>query len=353
MMVLLASLCWPILRSMRRAAVPCVVGFALLLSASTWAINPAAKAKSSFLDFKQEAAESAAAGRILMVMFEQEHCSYCEEMRRINLTDPEAITLIDKHFDLLSLDILGDREMTTIAGKTMSEKEYAGTLKVQLTPMTVFFAPGGQELFRMAGYYKPPMFKAALRFVAERHYQEEPFREYVRRTAADSPAAKLKDEPFFTATIDLAASLASAAKRGKGLAMVFERPGCPACQELHTQSFADQQLVAALTGAFDVVRLDTQGTRKLRHLDGAISRESRIAEIMDIGYTPTVIFLDPQGHETFRLDSFRRPAHVARVIQYLATGAYRSHTTFQEWLRAQRPLAGTETSGAETAQVLR
>jgi thioredoxin-related protein len=311
----------------------------MVLSASALALDPVAIAKPSFLNLKQDAAEAAAAGKTLMVMFEQENCSYCIEMRRVNLTDPEATSIIRQHFDLVALDILGDREMTTISGTSMLEKQYARAVKVQFTPMTVFFAPDGAELFRMAGYYKPPVFKAALRYVAEKRYGHETFREYQRRTAADSSTERLQEEPFLVATNDLKDSLARAAKRGKGLALVFEQQHCPGCDELHGQTFKDRHVVDTLTGAFDVVRLDTWGTRQIRYIDGSIIKESRIAEDMDIRYTPTVVFLDQRGGEIFRFDSYRKPEHFAVVLRYLSTGAYLRYSSFQEWLRAEKPSA--------------
>lgn len=319
-----------------------IVGYfctALFLVSGAQASGRPVTAKTSFLDLQQEAADSASAGRTLMVMFEQEHCSYCEEMRRVNLADPEAADLIRRRFDLISIDILGDREVTTIAGAKMSEKEFAQQVRVQFTPMTLFLAADGKELFRMAGYYKPPMFNSALRYVADRRYTRESFRQYMEREAPGSASERLPNEPFFSATDDLAASVSKAAKRHKGLAIVFERSGCPACQELHAQTFSDPNFVRSLTDAFDVVRLDTRGARKLRQLDGTMAEESRIAERMNVGYTPTIVFLDSGGTEILRLDSYRKPAHLVQVIRYLGTGAYRSHASFQDWLRAQRRTA--------------
>lgn len=322
---------WPILIAMILAA--CWPG--MVLSEDFQALDPAAVGKLSFLNLKQDAAEAAAAGKILMVMFEQEHCSYCIEMRRVNLTDPETAGIIRKHFDLVFLDILGDREMTTFTGTSMPEKQYARTVKVQFTPMTVFFAPDGAELFRMTGYYKPAMFKAALRYVAEKRYRHETFSEYQRRITVGSAAEILQNEPFFIATNDLKDALAKAARRGKGLALVFERQRCPGCDELHGQTFKDRSVVDTLTGTFDVVRLDILGTRQIRHIDGAAIKESRVAEDMDIRYSPTIVFLDRRGGEIFRLDSYRKPEHFGTVLRYLSTGAYLRYSSFQEWLRAE------------------
>jgi thioredoxin-related protein len=310
--------------------------FALAVATHAHALEPVSVAKSSFLNLRQDAAEAAAAGKVLMVMFEQENCSYCLEMRRVNLADPEATDIIRHHFDLVTLDILGDRDVTTFAGATLTEKQYAKSIKVQLTPMTVFFAPDGKELFRMAGYYKPPMFKAALRYVATQRHGSESFGEYVQRIAGAGSAARQKVAPLFAMADDLPAASARAAARGKGLALVFERQQCPECDELHGQTFRHQGLFDMLTRDFDVLRLDSQGSRQVRGVDGVVKKEASIAAGMDIHYTPTIVFFDLAGSEIFRLESYRKPEHLIVVLRYLASGAYKRHASFQDWLRAEK-----------------
>lgn len=306
-----------------------------LVSSGSYGLEPISIAKTSFLNLKQDAAEAAAAGKILMVIFEQENCSYCMEMRRVNLTDPEAVEIIRRNFDLVTVDLLGDRELTTFSGAVMPEKQYAQSLKVQLTPMTVFFAADGTELFRMAGYYKPPMFKSALRYVADGRYKQESFREYSRRVAADSSFDTLKDEPFFEHSGDLKGLLKSSAKKGKGMALVFEQKQCLGCDELHSQTFKNKAVIDGLTGAFSVARIDIWGNRQIKNISGSAVKESRFAEAMDIRYTPTIIFFDQMGKEIFRFDSYRKPEHFAIVLKYLSSGAYKKYASFQDWLRAE------------------
>jgi thioredoxin-related protein len=307
----------------------------LAIATNAHALDPVAIAKSSFLNLRQDAAEAAAVGKALMVVFEQENCSYCQEMRRVNLADPEAADIIRHHFDLVTLDILGDRDVTTFAGATLTEKQYARSIKVQLTPMTAFFAPDGKELFRMAGYYKLPMFKDALRYVATQHYGVESFTAYRERTAVGSSVAGQRIEPVFSMAQDLPAALNGAANRNKGLALVVERDNCPECDELHRQTFKHPGLFAALTRDFDVVRLNGGGSRPLRDIDGTVRKESDIVSRMNIGYTPALVFLERQGEEMFRLESYRKPEHLIVILRYLSSGSYKDGS-FQDWLRAEK-----------------
>ena len=47
--------------------------------------------------------------------------------------------------------------------------------------------------------------------------------------------------------------------------------------------------------------------------------------------TPTLLFLDAGGKEVFRADGYLRPFHVASVLDYVASGAYREEPSFQRF----------------------
>lgn len=308
-----------------------------MLAIDAFASGPDATPKTSFLDLKTDAQEAAVEGKTLMLLFEQEGCSYCIALRRVNFAEPETADLLRRRFDIVALDIWGSREVVDFAGATMTEKQYAQTFKVHFTPMAVFLAPDGKELFRMTGYYRPPEFKAVLQYVAGRRHERESFREYSRRTT--STAAARSAEKFFVAADDLQQALARAAVAGKGLALLFEQPACPACDEMRSRSFADPETVKTLTEAFDVAALDIWSRRPLRHVDGATVTEADLAQRLDIRYTPTLVFLDARGTEVFRADNYRKPEHLATVLRYLAEHGYERHASFQHWLRATRPRA--------------
>jgi thioredoxin-related protein len=318
--------------SVRRFLAACCIGG--MLATGALASAPEAIPKTSFLDLKADAREAALEGKTLMLLFEQEGCSYCTELRRVNFAEPETAEMLHRRFDVVALDIWGSREVIDFAGAVMPEKQYARAFKVHFTPMVVFVAPDGKELFRMTGYYKPPEFRTALRYVAERHYERETFREYLHRAA--EPTAPRAAESFFVAADDLQQALARSAAGGKGLALLFEQPRCPACDEMRSRSFTDPETVKMLTGAFDVAALDIWGRRALRQIDGSAITESDLAQRLDIRYTPTLVFLDARGTEVFRADNYRKPEHLAVVLRFLADRGYERYASFQHWLRATR-----------------
>ena len=311
--------------------------FSLLVTAHASALGSQPFFKNSFLNLKTDLAEALKAGRILMVMYEQEGCVYCAEMHKVNFTDKETVDVLTKHFDVVQLDIWGDREVADFAGNTLTEKQLARNLKIQLSPMISFFGAGGKEVFRIAGYYKPQLFKTALKYVAEGRYTQVSFRDYAQKYAPEQVKKGLIDEPLFTKTADLKTTMASAAEKNKGMALLFEQEQCEGCVELHEKTLKDERAVNKLTQKFAVVRIDLWGKRPLLGLDGKRTTESELAQTLDVRYTPTIIFFDKNSKEIFRYESYRRPEHFLVLLNYLTSDGYLKYKSFQDWLRAEDP----------------
>ena len=60
---------------------------------------------------------------------------------------------------------------------------------------------------------------------------------------------------------------------------------------------------------------------------GAWARE------LGVAYTPSIVFFDAAGAESFRVAAYFRPFHVASAFAYVADGGYRDEPSFQRWMR--------------------
>jgi len=94
---------------------------------------------------------------------------------------------------------------------------------------------------------------------------------------------------------------------------------CRECAELEREGLRRPE-VAKLLESFTVER---------RSLAGTWARENRIA------HAPTLLFLEPGGKEAFRAEGYMRPFHLAAVLDYVASGAYRTEASFQRYLQAR------------------
>lgn len=136
----------------------------------------------SFLEIESDLADARAAGKGLIVLFEQRGCPYCRELHTVNFQDARVTDYLTRHFDALQLDLWGARETVDIGGEAMEERDLARKWRVNFTPTTVFFAKDGptEEVFRLPGYFKPFHYLSGLEYVAEGKYAEQNFQRYLQ-----------------------------------------------------------------------------------------------------------------------------------------------------------------------------
>ena len=285
---------------------------------------------STFLDFREDIAEAARDGRRLVVYFGQDGCPYCKQLMTTNFSQRTIVEKTRQHFVAVAINLWGDREVTWLDGRVMTEKELARLLNVQFTPTLLFFDENGAVVVRLNGYYPPQRFEAVVDYVAGRLERREPLAEYLGRAARETASPRLHEEPFF-----LPPPYDLRRKRGdKPLAVIFETIDCSACDELHREGFRRDEVLAQVK-QIDVARfalgarteLTTPASRK-------ISAQAWAREL-DVNYTPTVIFFDDSGSEVFRIESYLRPFHFASSFAYVTSGAYRAEPSFQRYLQGR------------------
>lgn len=144
----------------------------------------------SFLDLNEDLADSAAEGKRLAVLWEQKGCPYCRDLHTVNLADPEINAWIRERFNIVQLNLWGDRQVTDFDGEVLSEKKLARKYGVQFTPTIQFFpenpeAAAGKsgreaEVARMPGYFRPFHFISMFEWVWGKKYEEDPnFQRYI------------------------------------------------------------------------------------------------------------------------------------------------------------------------------
>jgi thioredoxin-related protein len=147
----------------------------------------------SLLDLRDDLKEAAEQGKRLAILWEQRGCPYCREMHRVNLARPEIAEYVKTHFNVIQLNMWGDREVTDFDGQVLSEKKLAQKARVVFTPTIQFFPAtlaetGGKagaeaEVFRMPGYFKPFHFLSMFEYVYTKGYKEAPFQRWLQAKA--------------------------------------------------------------------------------------------------------------------------------------------------------------------------
>ncbi|MFZ5510285.1 MAG: thioredoxin family protein [Pseudomonadota bacterium] len=284
----------------------------------------------TFLDLRDDVRDAAREGKRLMLYFGQDGCPYCTLLMQTNFTQPAIVTKTRQHFLPVALNMWGDREVTWLDGKVMSEKELARQLKVQFTPTLLFFDEDGRVIVRLNGYYPPHRFEAVLDYVAGRMEKRQSLADYLGTAAKESASAELHDEPFFLKPpYDLKRK-----RGGKPLVVLFETRYCSGCDELHREGLRRPE-VQALVARFDVARFALSERSELVAPDGGKTRADEWARALKVVYTPTMVFFDDRGKEVFRIEAYLRPFHLASSFEYVASGAYRKEPSFQRFIQAR------------------
>lgn len=284
--------------------------------------------KESFLNLKEDIEEAAAQGKRLLVIFHQDNCPYCNALVERNLAQKDIEDSLRKHFDVVAINMWGDREVTDLAGRRMTEKTFSAALKVQFTPTLLFFDEAGQVVLRLNGYVPPQRFRLALDYVAQRKEKELPFRDYVARAEPPGTGGELIAEPYFAKPpYDLR-------RLKRPIAVFFEQKDCPACETLHRRVLPDRDLQAELEKLY-AIQLDMWSDTPVITPRGERTTARAWAKALDVKYTPTIVLFDPKGKEIIRSEAFFKVFHTQGMFAYAASGAWRKEPNFQRYLSAR------------------
>ncbi|MEY6432946.1 thioredoxin fold domain-containing protein [Thioalkalicoccus limnaeus] len=279
--------------------------------------------KLSFLDLAEDVEEATADGKRLMIMFHQEGCPYCTRMVD-NLALEPIETYFRHHFDAVEINLWGDREVVDFDGEVLIEKEFAERYRVWATPTLLFFNEEGRQVLRLDGFYDPPRFLAALRYVGERQEANQSFRDYLdERDARAKAADQLATDPFF-------AEPPFRLDQDQLVAVFFEAPDCPACQALRDEIQRYRQTRDALA-RFHRVRLHRHAETPVITPNGQETTSRAWADEMEISYLPTLVLFDravPVMHVDAQFSAF----HLNHLLDYVSEGAYRQQPNFQRFL---------------------
>jgi thioredoxin-related protein len=122
----------------------------------------------------------------------------------------------------------------------------------------------------------------------------------------------------------------------KGLVVIFEQLGCPGCEKLHKEVFADPRVAELLSGNFDTLQINIHGNLEVTGFDGKTMTEKEFARKAAVNFTPTTLFLDPSGKEVFRIPG-PLPAVLYRgSIEYVLDGAPQRGVLFPQWAQERR-----------------
>lgn len=285
--------------------------------------------KQTFLDLREDVAEARADHKRLLIFFHQDGCPYCAELVNNNFSQKDIVDYTRAHFDSVDINMWGDREVTDIDGRVYSAKTFAAAKKVWFTPTLVFLDESGKQVLRINGYYPPHQFLAALRYVGEHVEKKSSFRDYYARVAPPQSAGTLHVEKYFRPAPYNLKDLG----RSKPLIVFFEQKDCPGCDRLH-RTILPRPETQALLKKFDSVQLDMWGNTPVVTPDGTHTTARQWAGKLGIVYAPSAVLFDG-GREVIRIEAFLKAFHVQSVMDYVASGGYRTQPSLQRFIQGR------------------
>lgn len=290
-----------------------------------------------FLDLPADLAAAQAAGKAgLILYFGQKRCAYCHRLMDVNFALPDVVEYTRRHFDIVPIDVWGVAEVTDFDGTLLSERQFAEREEADFTPSLLFYNTEGELVLSLRGYYPPYRFRAALEYVADGHYRNESFRDYLAR--GDNRMVfddqDLNDQAFFSPPpyqLDR-----SRLPSDRPLVVFFEQGDCHACDVLHGDVLK-QQALAERFAELDAVQVNMWSDQAVVTPAGERTTAADWAADLDLFYAPSLVFFDRQGDEIIRVDSVAGFYRLNNVLDYILTEAYRQIPSFQRW-RATRGL---------------
>jgi thioredoxin-related protein len=287
--------------------------------------------KQSFLDLREDIQDATKNNKRVLLYFYQDGCPYCAKLLQDNLGQKKIADKTRNHFDVIALNMWGDREVTDLTGMTMTEKQFAEKLKVMYTPTLIFITEEGQSALRVNGYYAPHKFETALDFVAGKHEKTTSFLDYSRKHALKAVSGQLHAQPFI---LSPPYNLQKLMKMDKLLLVLFEQKQCKDCDEFHNDIFKRKETVKEIN-KFNVVRLDMWSNDKLVGFHGETVTAKALAKKLNISNAPSFVFFDKAGKDVFRIDAYLKAFHTQSVMDYISSGAYQTQPNFQRFISAR------------------
>jgi len=272
--------------------------------------------KESFLEIADDVREAAEEGRHVLLFFQLNGCPYCDRMLTESFETDPLTSYIQEHFDVIAINVRGDRQIAFNAEYSATEKELSEKLNVWATPGIIFLNSDNKPVVRVDGYRAPERFALILRFVATKAYEKQKLTAYLKQLLVDE-AYTLREHTLFKVLADFSSIEGP-------LAVIFEDAQCHDCAEFHERTLADPAVIEELK-KFTVVRLDARSSAPIIDADGNSTTAGQWAEELEMTYRPGVV-LYADGKLLRRYDSLVYRHHFKEGLRWIGSGSYKQES---------------------------
>lgn len=283
--------------------------------------------KESFLELADDVDEAKESDKHVILFMTLKFCPYCTKMLKTNFVEgAKNQPFIEENFDVIGIDIKGQREIVINDDLTLTEKEYAAHLKVQYTPTILFLDQSGEVVVRVNGYRSSENFKLILDFVKNKEYKNMSLTQYLEKVK-NKTFYKLQDHALYKNITDFS-------KISGPLAVIFEDGSCTQCGYLYNTTLKNKDVLHELS-KFTVVRVDATSTKKIVTPDGKTTTPNQWAKDMVLDYRPGIVLFNKKTEQA-RIDALLYSFHFKELFRYVSGEHYVYYPTFLDYLRPRQ-----------------
>lgn len=147
---------------------------------------------------------------------------------------------------------------------------------------------------------------------------------------------------YLESFLDLAEDLATAAAKGKRLAVLWGLKGCPYCKRMHEVHLADPAIESFVREHFEILHLNLIGAREVTDFDGHKPAEKALAERYAVRFSPALQFFPetadglaarpPGEREVARMHGLLDPPDFLAMFRFVREKGYEA-MSFRDWLK--------------------
>lgn len=291
--------------------------------------------KESFLDLEEDILEASENNKRLVLYFWQPGCPYCDQLWSDNFAEKAVVDEFRQNFDIVALNMWGDREIVNVGGNSYSEKSFAEALGIQYTPTLLFFDENKKVIHQLNGYVPVASFQKSMQYVSGKYETKIKFSAFsIEQKNVNSISGQLNNQSFFTLPSFNLDRRNLQESDNKYTAVFFEAKNCKNCDLLHQRTLKDKSTFS-LAQQFFAVQLDRYAKNEVITPSGESTTAKQWATDLGIEYLPAIIFFDKKGNQVMRIDTQLRTFHIQSVFDYVLSGAYKLEKNFQRYISAR------------------
>jgi thioredoxin-related protein len=280
--------------------------------------------KESFLEIDEDIAEAKENGKHIILFLDLQGCPYCTKMLDTSFfANNDTSKFIQKHFDVININIKGSREITWSEDEVFTEKELAQKLNVQYSPTVLFLDYDKNVVVRLNGYRSPKNFKNILEYVNGKHYKNMKVSEYLDKVK-DKSIYRLKDNKMFKKRADLSGIKTP-------LAVIFEDGSCTQCGYFHNTTLKNKDVQNEFA-KYTVVRLDANSESKITTPDGKTTTPKAWANSINLEYRPGILLYN-EGKLQQTVDALLYSFHFKELLKYISEKHYTKYDGYLSYLK--------------------